>query len=255
MLPAARLREKLTRRELITGVLVTHHLWPELVEVSQRAGLDYLIIDAEHGVASLELIAEVCARGRHLNFPVLLRPNNNEHATLRLGIDLGPCGFLLASVESAAQLDAVEQAIHLPPRGERRPGGPGNRWVPHYRYDAWKTEIEDHFLVLPQIETRVGLANVADIASHPVTTALAMGPYDLSAELGVCGIMDAPVLKSAIGNCRKAADSAGKELWMIGNAAQYAAEGYRFLCFGEPTWMLEAAMKQNVETLRKQTTT
>jgi 2-keto-3-deoxy-L-rhamnonate aldolase RhmA len=252
MLPAARLRERLARRELTTGVLATQHVWPELVEVCQRAGLDYLIIDAEHGVASPELIAEVCALGRHLNFPVLLRPNNNEYATLRLGIDLGPCGFLLACVESSQQLDVVQKSIYLPPRGQRRPGGAGNRWVANYRYEAWKTEIEDHFLVLPQIETRVGLSNVADIAGHPVTTALAMGPYDLSAELGVCGIMDAPELNSAIAECRQAATAAGKELWMIGNAPQLASEGLRFLCVGEPTWMLEAAIRQTVENTRKQ---
>ena len=249
MLPAKRLRERLERRELTTGILVTHHLWPELVEVSQRAGLDYLIIDGEHGVASPEMIAECCARGRHLEFPVLLRPQNNEYATLRLGIDLGPCGFLLASVDSSAQLDEVGRAILMPPRGERRPGGAANRWVPNFRYDAWKTEVEDHFLVLPQIETKVGLANVTQIAQHPLTTALAIGPYDLSAELGVCGIMDAPELKAAISVCRDAAKVAQKDMWMIGNGPQLAAEGFTFLCIGEPTWVLEAALRQTVQSV------
>lgn len=252
MLTAKRLRERLARRELTTGILATHHLWPELIEVSQRAGLDYVIIDGEHGVASPELIAECCAIGRHLGFPVLLRPQNNEYATLRLGMDLGPCGFLLACVDSAAQMDQIGQAIQLPPRGQRRPGGAGNRWVPNFRYEAWKTEVEDDFVVLPQIETRVGLSNVADIAQHPLTTALAIGPYDLSAELGVCGIMDAPVLKSAIAACRDAATAAQKDMWMIGNGPQLAAEGFTFLCVGEPTWMLEAAMKQTVQSVAEQ---
>lgn len=251
MLPAKRLRERLARRELTTGILATQHLWPDLVEVCQRAGLDYMIIDGEHGVASPELIAECCAIGRHLNFPVLLRPQNNGYATLRLSMDLGPCGFLLACVDSAAQLDEIARAVQMPPRGERRPGGAGNRWVPNFQYEAWRSEVEDHFIVLPQIETRVGLANVTEIAQHPLTTALAIGPYDLSAELCVCGIMDAPELKTAISTCRNAATSSQKDMWMIGNGPQLAAEGFTFLCIGEPTWVLEAALKQTVQSTRE----
>lgn len=250
MLPAQRLRERLARQELTTGVLVTHHLWPELVEVCQRAGLDYLIIDGEHGVASSELIAEVCARGRHLQFPVLLRPQNNSYATLRLSMDLGPCGFLLAGVDTAAELDAVGEAIFLPPRGKRRPGGAGNRWVSSFGYESWKVNVEDQFLILPQIETRRGLENRDELARHPVTTALAVGPYDLSAELGVCGIMDAPELRAALHLCRRSAEEAGKSFWMIGNGQLLAAEGYRFLCIGEPTWMLEAALRQTLQHVR-----
>src|SRR5262245_20666677 len=65
--PARRLRERVYKNELTTGLLVSDHAWPDLVEVSVRAGLDYLIVDMEHGCASLELVAEVCATGRRLN--------------------------------------------------------------------------------------------------------------------------------------------------------------------------------------------
>ena len=75
---------------------------------------DYLILDIEHGVADIQTVADMCAVGRMINFPILIRPQNNEYATLRLAMDLGCCGFLLASVESAAQLDAVRDAIRVP---------------------------------------------------------------------------------------------------------------------------------------------
>src|SRR5262245_44738637 len=126
MLPAKRLREKVARRELVTGILAIHHLWLELIEVCQRARLDYLIIDMEHGPFSPESVAEACATGRRLGFPILLRPRANDYANIRLAIDLGPIGFLLACVESAEDLEIVRDGIYLPPRGRRRPGGLGN---------------------------------------------------------------------------------------------------------------------------------
>lgn len=244
MTPAKTLREKIYRGEIVTGILATDHLWTDLVEVTQRAGMDYLIVDMEHGPATTELVAEVCATGRRLGFPVLIRPRSNDYTAVRHAIDLGPCGFLLACVESAADLDVVRDGIYLPPRGKRRPGGRGNRWVPNFFGPTWKEHVEDDFLVLPQIETRRGLDNRAEIAGHELTTALAVGPYDLSAELGVCGQMDAPVLREALVTIRQAADAAGKPMWMIGgNVEQLIRDGWRFVCLGEPTWILEGALR------------
>ncbi len=248
---ARRLREKIGRRELTAGLLVSDHLWTDLVEIAGRSQIDYLIIDMEHGSASTDLVAEVCAAGRRAGFPVLLRPRSNDYAAIRLAVDLGPCGFLLACVEAAADLDLVRDGIFLPPRGRRRPGGAGNRWVGDFSAAAWRRDFEEHFIVLPQIETRRGLDNVAAIAAHELTTAVAIGPYDLSAELGVCGEMDAPVLRQALATIRAVAEAAGKPAWMIGSdAAALARDGWRFLCIGEPTWILMAALRDKVAQAR-----
>jgi 2-keto-3-deoxy-L-rhamnonate aldolase RhmA len=246
MEPAKRLRDKVGRHELTTGILAIHHAWPELVEVCLRAGLDYLIVDMEHGPFSPETVAELCAVGRRCGFPVLLRPRANDYTNIRHAIDLGPVGFLLACIESCEHLDIVRDAIYLPPRGRRRPGGLGNRWVPDSFAPTWKREVEDHFIILPQIETRKGLQNAGAIASHEITTSLAVGPFDLSAELGVCGRMDDPALKQALETIRAAARSAGKEAWMIGDGEQLTRDGWRFICLGEPTWLLEEALRQKV---------
>lgn len=252
MQPALELRQRLARHDLITGVIASFHLWPDLVPVCRDAGLDYLIADMEHGSFSLELIAQVCTTGRQLNFPILVRPPANDFDTVRLVLDQGPVGLLVAYVQEAAELDTVRDAIYLPPRGRRRPGGVGNFWVPDYQYATWKQEVEDRLIVLPQIETRRGLENAAAIAAHEITTALAIGPYDLSADLGVCGRMDDPLLKGALDRIRAAGSAAGKETWMIGgDATRLAQDGWRFMCVGEPTFVLQAALKDRVNQARQ----
>ena len=50
------LKQKIKDETLTFGILITNHLWPEIVEISIKAGLDYLIIDTEHGAFSPELI-------------------------------------------------------------------------------------------------------------------------------------------------------------------------------------------------------
>ena len=103
-----------------------------------------------------------------VDFPVIVRPVDCAYATIRQAIDRGPCGFLLPGIESAEEMDRVRDAVYMPPRGRRRPGGPGNAWVSSFHYDRWKEEVEDEFIVLPQIETRAELANVDAIAAHEV---------------------------------------------------------------------------------------
>jgi 2-keto-3-deoxy-L-rhamnonate aldolase RhmA len=251
MQPARDLMEKVRRNEVVVGVLATDHVWTDLVEICVRAGLDYLIVDMEHGPHNTELVGEVCATGRRLDFPVLIRPRSNDYATLRLAVDLGCCGFLLASIESAKELDVVVDALHMPPRGRRRPGGLGNRWVENYGYDSWRTEIEDRFIVLPQVETKVGMRAAAEIAGHAVTSALAVGPFDLSAELGCCGEMQAPVLREALGSLQRTAAAASKPMWMIGPRGEDLVQGgWRFICVGEPTWILASAMRHKADEAR-----
>jgi hypothetical protein len=37
---------------------------------------------------------------------------------------------------------------------------------------------------------------------------------------------------------------------MIGDATQLVRDGFRFICMGEPSWLLEAFLKQKVQEAR-----
>lgn len=245
------LKRKIQAQTPTMGILITNHLWTELVELSIAAGLDYIIIDTEHGAFSPELIIEVCAIGRLLKFAVLIRPISHEINTIRKTIDMGACGLLIPTIQGAEDLDEVRQGIYMPPRGQRRPGGLGNRWVNNYSYATWKREVEDDLIILPQIETRRGLERLDEIAHHEITTAMAIGPYDLSADLGVCGESTGPKMEGAIKQIRLAAKTAGKNMWMIGDGPALAEQGFTFLCIAEPTWLLQATLRSITEEVKR----
>ena len=234
--PAKRLREKLASNEMVIGVMAIDHVWPRLVELCQQSGLDYLIVDREHGPHSDELVAQVCQVGRLADFPVLMRTGSCEMSELRRAVDLGPCGLILPAVDSIEQLDAARDALWMPPRGKRRPGGFGNQWLDDFNYETRRDDFEQYFIVIPQIETKLGLERAADIAVHPLTTALGVGPYDLSAELGCCWDPEDDIFKTAISTIREAANSARKKLWMH-HAVEITKED-TFLWIGEISGIL-----------------
>ncbi len=239
------LREKIASEgRITTGMLCTFHFWPGMVEMAMRAGLDYLIIDLEHLTFDASMVADACAIGRCEDFPILIRPPAAEYTPVRLAMDLGPCGLLVPMVESGEMMKVIQDAVYLKPRGRRRPGGPGNHWVSDVNYETWKAEVEDDLIVLPQIESCVGLENVAEIAEHALTTAIAVGPYDLSADLGVCYDPGAEIHVRAIQKIREAGRAAGKTMWMIGDGPKLASEGFHFLCITEPTTLLQSKLKE-----------
>ncbi|MDB6092733.1 MAG: hypothetical protein JWM32_295 [Verrucomicrobia bacterium] len=255
MKSAALLKQKIQGTQPVLGVISTFHFWPGLVELVMKAGVDYLIIDLEHLTHNAEAVAEACAIGRRENFPILIRPASAEFTTVRLAMDLGPCGLLVPYVQGPETMNEIRDAVYMKPRGRRRPGGFGNFWVSDYNYATWKKEFEDDLIILPQIESKIGLANVDAIARDPLTTAIAIGPYDLSADLGVCWQADAPPLVNAIAKIREAGRSAGKNMWMIGDGPSLVKQGFNFICMTEPIMFLAASLDQLTRRTRDGTAT
>ncbi len=253
--PAAELKAKLATDELVIGMMATDQAWPFLVEICQTSGLDYLIIDREHGNFSDELVSHICQVGRLANFPVLMRTVSCEASVIRRAIDMGPCGLLLPCVETTDQLDEVQNAVQMPPRGRRRPGGMGNYWLDNYQYETWKSDFEEHFIVIPQIESQTGADNAEDLAAHPLVTAMGLGPYDLSADLGCCWDPENQHYTRTLAQVKEAADKAGKKVWAGTDAAALQAAGYTFLWIGTTTTLLTEAIKQTISNTRKKHST
>jgi len=244
------LREKINSGQLTVGVIATFHVWPGIVETAMKAGLDYLIIDLEHVTWPADLVAQCCSLGRLLDFPILIRPPQAEMIPIRLAMDAGPCGLMVPYVQGVDTMQIIQDAVYMPPRGKRRPGGFGNFWVTDYNYQTWVTEVENDFVILAQIENTVGLSNAEAIAAHPLTTAIAIGPYDLSADLGVCWNPDSPLLRDAVARIREAGRKAGKNMWHIGDGPTLVSQGFTFICVGEPLMVLQKAMSDTVSNVR-----
>ena len=251
--PAAELKSKLESDEVVIGLMATDQAWPFLVEICQSGGLDYLIIDREHGHFSDELVSHICQVGRLAGFPVLMRVVSCEESIVRRAMDLGPCGLLLPCVESTEQLDLVQKAVLMPPRGRRRPGGMGNYWLNDYQYETWKADFEEHFIVIPQIESQTGVDNAAKLAAHSLVTAIGLGPYDLSADLGCCWDPKNDRYIAALEQVKASADQAGKQVWAGTDAKALRAAGYTFLWIGTTTTLLNNAITQAVSEIKNTT--
>ena len=72
---------------------------------------------------------------------------------------------MLPWVERDEQLDQVEQALFVPPKGRRGPGGTSVMAARSFDRQGW-AEIEESLFVMMQVESPAGLANASRLTAR-----------------------------------------------------------------------------------------
>lgn len=166
---------------------------PIFCEQASQLGIDCLLIDMEHGEATLADIPgllRACAAGslacqdERLRTAVLVRPASHDAATLSKLADLGVDGVVVPKVDTLAQANAIVAACRYPPRGTRGLAAGSVRGSGYGIDTQYRALADDRLLVAVQIETAAAVDNLDAIASESAIDLLFVGPNDLAGALG-----------------------------------------------------------------------
>jgi 2-keto-3-deoxy-L-rhamnonate aldolase RhmA len=241
---ASGLRARLVAGETVIGTWLSCSS-PEIAEALASMGFDWLVVDMEHGTADVHT-AMLCflAAERRGCVPMARLPSADPYLARRL-LDQGAQGLVVPVVEDAAAFAAFVRHCIYPPHGRRG--------VALGRFDGWGDNFEPYLkgfrpILVPQIETKAGIAAADTLAALPEVDALFFGPYDLSASLGNPGAFDTTgfaealaILKAACLRHRKAA---GGHQVMPDLAAlnRMTNDGFRFVAYGTDLIALRHAL-------------
>lgn len=209
---------------------------PLIAELCAGAGLDWLLIDAEHSPNGLESILAQLQAVRGYPVQAVVRPPVNDAVLLKQYLDLGVQDLLIPMVNSAAEAKAAVAAVRYPPHGVRGVGSAlarASRWnrIPDYLARAGET-----ISVTVQIETEAAVGAVEEILAVDGVDAIFLGPSDLAASLGVLGEQEHPKVRAAVEHCLSAARTAGKpagvNAFNEATAREYMDAGASFVLVG-----------------------
>ncbi|UKA62695.1 HpcH/HpaI aldolase/citrate lyase family protein [Arthrobacter sp. FW306-04-A] len=209
---------------------------PLIAELCAGAGLDWLLIDAEHSPNGLESILAQLQAVRGYPVQAVVRPPANDTVLLKQYLDLGVQNLLIPMVNSAAEAKAAVAAVRYPPHGVRGVGSAlarASRWnrIPDYLARASET-----ISVTVQIETEAAVAAVEDILAVDGVDAIFVGPSDLAASMGLLGQQEHLKVRAAVEHCLAAAKTAGKpggvNAFNEATARAYMAAGASFVLVG-----------------------
>ena len=250
-------REKLEQGHLSLGVGVRMTRSVEIARAMAVAGFDWLFLDMEHGVMSLEACAQISVAALDAGIAPIARVPNGEYAIATRALDNGALGIVMPHVDTAAEAREVVSKLKYPPVGHRSMGGIG----PHYQLRSASTgdaakALNDANLTVVMLETPTAIANAEEIAAVPGVDVLLIGTNDLCAEMGIHGEFGhervADAYAKTIAACRKHNKFPGmggiySEVLM----PRYIEMGARFILSGQDAAFLMGGAMQRTGFLRK----
>lgn len=217
------LKRRLAAGERLYGALL--RLPSEtLVEMAGVAGLDYVVLDCEHGPADMIALQHHLTAAAACGVDVLVRVGTAEPALALRCLDLGAAGIVHPHIDSAEDARRAVAADHYPPLGQRgfatysRAGRLGTVTAREHLAAGRDT------LVVAMIETARACAAAGEIAATQGVDSVLVGPSDLAAD---CGFPGEDVIDELTGGAHRAAREAGRAVMAIvpsTAAARAAAE-------------------------------
>lgn len=195
---------------------------PDIARLAKASGHDVIWIDLEHSAISIDATAQICLTALDIGLVPFVRIPEREYGVIGRLLDGGAAGIMAPRIETAAQAADLVAACRFPPYGHRS----AIATLPHVGYQKMpvKTlnEKMNQLTVLKVlIESPEGIRNLAEIAAVPGVDILGIGTNDLSAELGVPGEFQHPLVRQAHEQALEACKKAGKPL-MIGGISDAA---------------------------------
>src|SRR3954465_11034673 len=233
--PAIRkLRQKLSANQPVYGLWVTLES-PSVTEMAVALGLDWVVIDAEHGHLDWKEIVEPLRAPVRSDTVALVRVAEANLGLVKRALDIGADGVVLPWVESADQLREAVSFAHYPPDGVRGIGAEratcwGQCFVEH------TAEANENVLVIPIIESVKGGRNIRDLLRVDGVDLFFFGPADYSSSAGYAGQWEGPGVAQQLLDIKDAIVAAGKHCGVVAtgdaNLAERRTQGFQMLGLG-----------------------
>ncbi len=182
---------------------------PTIVEIMAKAGFDWVCIDLEHTATTYEQVENMIRAADVAGVPALARLTSNDEDQIKRVMDNGATGVIVPMVKTAAEAQSAVQAIQYPPLGHRGVSlHRGTDFGP--RFDEYRDWLAKEAVCIVQIEHIDAVNNCEEIFAVEGVDGYFMGPYDLSASMGLTGQLDHPDVVAAMTKVRETAKKMNK---------------------------------------------
>lgn len=183
--------------ELILGSWI-NSLSPVVSEIMSQSGFDFLCLDAEHSAldytTTLQLFQAIKAGNPHC--APLVRMQGNQYRDTKRYLDAGAVGVIAPLINTKEEAAYLVESVKYPPKG-RRGVGFGRSHDYGFNFDNYMASADNLFIAV-QIEHIDGVNNFEEIATVEGLDAVFVGPYDLTASMGITAQFDHPEYQAVL---------------------------------------------------------
>lgn len=231
------MRENRLKRRLAAGEVAvgTFCIIPNatVVEALGVAGLDFVILDTEHGPLSIETCEDLVRAAEGTGMTPIIRVSLNQADRILRALDIGAGGVQVPQCGSKEEAERIVRAAKYYPEGERGVSV-FTRAGDYIGSPEHTLSCNREQLVIAHIEGVHGVENLDAILTVGGIDVLFLGPYDLSQSLGITGQVDHPRVRETLSACAAKCRAAGRWVgsyakdvamakWLISLGVQYIA--------------------------------
>jgi 2-keto-3-deoxy-L-rhamnonate aldolase RhmA/quercetin dioxygenase-like cupin family protein len=247
------LRRKLSAGESVFGLWITLES-PSITEMAVALGLDWVVIDAEHGHLDWKEIVEHLRATVRSDTVALVRVAELNGGLIKRALDIGADGIVIPWVETAEQLKQAVAFARYPLEGLRGIGAEratcwGQCFVEH------AAEANDHVLVVPIIETVKAARQAPLMCQVDGVELFLFGPADFSSTAGYRGQWEGPGVAEQILQTKDLILRAGKNCGLLAtcpeNLIERQEQGFRMLGVGIDSGLLLRSLRASLATVKR----
>jgi 2-keto-3-deoxy-L-rhamnonate aldolase RhmA len=249
-------RRRMEAGDLALGLIVRLARSGDIARIARATGHDFLFIDAQHAIFSLETIGHIAQAALGCGIAPLVRVRSVRDPDIPVLLDCGVTGIVFPDINTADDARLAVRTCKFAPIG-RRSVTTGH---PLFDYRAIPQSetiplLNANTLVVCMIESREGLANAEAIAAVEGVDVVQTALTDLLADMGKPGAYGDPEAMAAVARITKAALAHGKFAGVGGDnelARQriFIRDGVRFISTQSDGALLMAAASRVTAGLR-----
>ena len=254
------MKPNLLRQRLSEGRVPVGHMLMEfgtrgIAKIVEAAGVDFVLLDMEHGCMELEHLADLIAWFKATPVaPVVRVPGAFYHFVARC-LDAGALGVMAPNVETVEQARTIVNAVKYGPEGHRGLGlGAAHNDYVMPTPAEYLRQANSNTTVICQIESVKGLENLEAIAAVPGVDILWVGHFDLTQSMGIVAQFQHPDFLAALARVPNVARQHGKSAGIQPGSREQAAEwmklGYNVISYGSDIAVYRSALAGAVAAVR-----
>ncbi|HBC88564.1 MAG TPA: aldolase [Lentisphaeria bacterium] len=226
------LKELMAEKKSVFGIFAKTND-PMFIEVMGKAGIDFVIIDCEHGPNSPREVLPLVLAAKASNLQTVVRVGSSSVIEIQRMLDIGISGIQVPQVQTEEDARGVVKSAKFAPLGMR--GVCCNVRAADYslkkRQEYFSGQNRD-VAVIVQIEGKEGFDNLDSMMNVEGIDIFFIGPNDLAQSLGCPDVNHKKVqdtVNDIIGKCREKGKHVGIYADNVQSALQYKAMGVGYV--------------------------
>jgi 4-hydroxy-2-oxoheptanedioate aldolase len=202
---------------------------PMVADIIATAGLDFVIIDAEHGPISYETAQRMVMACESHDISPVMRVGKIDEVSISRALDIGIHGLQIPHISTAENAKKFVKFAKYSPIGVRG-------FSPYTKaglYDVTTSAklpkiANDNVLLIANIEGKEGIKNIEAISKVEHIDVLFIGLFDLSNSLGIPGDVENPKVIEELKKTIKIVKKSGKKIGSIATNKKMLEQFIRF---------------------------